>query len=337
MKFRLIIFLICYFSLLEVCLAQSTIIDLDKNSTPFTNISEIAEELRPITFQVDDMHSFGIISEVLFLENTIALSVRNISAGNIVSKALQFDIEGNFIKQIGKKYKGFISLSYDPDRKEIGISDQKTIMFYSETGVHKRSIEVLQFHQTYFDDSYWLVEMEAKKGENYKYDLVKFDPLGKNRKIVLSYNNPPMMLVGIFPTYSLVDETFYLSTNVDGSVYSLEEKRAKLAFELRSKISAYGITTLLKDWITTSTRDSRRSGRILHFYNLRENKNYTARSSYQAGIPGSTIKNDFMDNGLIRPFEGTILGYPNQKAFCFVNAFANDSKTSHTIYIAILK
>lgn len=265
------------------------------------------------------------------------LTVHEKFSNELVSKALQFDLEGNFIRQIGEKHTGFISLSYDPDRKEIGINDIMEINFFNEEGVYKRRIQTSQYQQIYYNGSYWLVEMETKEGKFSKYNLVRHDPFGNNKKIVWSYKNPPDMVAGMFPTYSFIAERLFFSTNLNSTIYSVENDRMKPLFEIKSVKPISSEIQYLSGWIFASSADPRRSGRILHFYNLRENKNYTARFYFKENSTNSTIKNDFLDNGLIRPFDGRVLGYPNQKAFCFINAFLNDSETSHTIYIAILK
>lgn len=334
MRFRLIIFLICILSLFNVCLAQSTIIDIDKNSTPFTNISEIAEEIKPITFKVSNKeYSFVSIREVIFLNNYIVLSVLENSSGDPISKVLQFDTEGNFVKQIGEKHKSYISLSYDADRKEIGVNDLNRIWFFDEKGLNSRSIESLGFNQTYFEGNYWAVELVYDQFTIDKYDLLQYSPYGESKSTVWTYHNPPKSKIGQFPSYSLVNNKMFVSNKLDNILYQLENNQVNPKFEVKSKRRLSGGIKYINDWVITSSPDQRRRASIWHFYNLKEGKNHNI--SVFSG--SSTLKNDLLDSGLLRPFPGSLLGNVPEKTICLIETAPHTSENSYTIYLAKLK
>ncbi|NVK85220.1 MAG: hypothetical protein HWE21_12920 [Cytophagia bacterium] len=323
MKFRLIILLICILSLFETGLAQSTIINLDKNSTPFTNISEIVESVTPITFKVAKKeHQFIEIYDVLMLDNSIVVSVAPKATNGFQTKVFEFNNNGDFIRQIGGIFPGFITLSYDPNKKEIGINDGYGTHLYNEMGQSRGIIETTNYGTIYFDGFYWGVV--TKEGEEDQSELTKYSPNGANKELVWTYTYN-----GQYPAYSFINNNMELSNKSDNVLYQLEDGEVKPKIQIKSKNKLSGGIKHVSDWIIISSIDSRRGARIFNLYSLKESKNYSAMHS--------KVKNDLLDGDLLRPFERGFLGHIPEKTICFISNTPNTSETSYTIYLAKLK
>lgn len=324
MKYLLFsIFLIGNFSPLEVGLAQSTIIDLDKNSIPFTNISEIAESVTPITFKVTKKeHQFIEIYEVLMLDNSIVVSIAQKPTNGFQTKVLEFTNKGDFIRQIGGNFPSFITLSYDPDKKEIGINDGYGTHLYNEMGQSSGIIETTNYGTIYYDGFYWGVV--TKEGEADQSELTKYSPNGANKELVWTY-----IYNGQYPAYSIVDNNMYLSNKSDNVLHQLDDGEVKPKIKVKSKKRLSGGIKHVSDWIIVSSIDTRRGTRIFNLHSLKESKNYSAMHS--------KVKNDLLDGGLLRPFERGFLGNIPEKTICFINNTPNTSENSYTIYLAKLK
>lgn len=277
------------------------VISIDATRGQNLNLSEIAETIEMVDLEPTQGHNLNAMGNLVLTEDYIFISMMLKVEGKDRSNILQYDRKGNFIRQLGDGFEGWISIIHDPIRKTVGANNGEKSFLYDYQGRMVEEAKTFTQNQIYFNDHYWGVQHESSAGQK-KYTLKRGGLDGSNIKELFDFYDKTQSVVGHYIRFSVVGNRLYFWDNFSKMFYEVKDQKAQPRFELRMNkdLNPRVSTKIVGEWIIIPARDQKRNINLHKLVNLSSGKAYSVSDRMSNGKQRSGFLDDISGAGFLR-------------------------------------
>ncbi|TGV03407.1 hypothetical protein [Flavivirga rizhaonensis] len=338
---------------------KSKIIEVDvKKSTSFS-LSQIVEEITMVTLSKPNNLSLYKISKILLIDNFLYVLSGSEENKGFPEYVLQFDLKGNFIKELDRK------------NKETGELMEVTGLFYSDDKIYVR---YKNKHKKYAvfnsqgdfeysknnNDSFICAFNNGLWNENVSFDFDKGIAIHtvekRNRttnkvKTILKYkeNLKPKFIKNkikgsILADYSVTDNKLFIAVDHTKTVYIMDNENKMSAFQFNLKNNSPSTFSIkpLSCGLNNYIKFGYMSGTTpyIYLYNIKDNTGNNIKISWGKNrklISG--IQDDILNTGFVNLRNTNVkeLGYFTKRKYDLPEIFNESDDSDSVVFIVKLK
>ena len=315
-----------------------------KNSKTF-NLSEIAEQIQPVGLEITSENQFNHIVDVLWTNTYLFVHAIEIADANPISKVMQFDQSGKFIRIIliieGEKLR---KIFCDSIKKQIFIQYGGDLQCYDFDGKLINTYKIDKFPDLYTDGIFWTSHIQFLKDIT-SYSLISLNIQTAKEDTLFNFvekNN--FDLIARIASFSLRNNKPVVSFGLDNKIYQVEGKKvvpivnftiSEPARKEGLDIYGYQFQGFIGNYLCIHFM--RKEQYYLYLQNQRTGKEFLTKFTFTSG----GINDDMLATGLCK------INYLNRSGyFYFVKKREElsdsklnitDEKQSHFIFFVKLK
>jgi hypothetical protein len=298
------------------------------------NLSEIAQSVEMVALEASKEQPSNYPHSIVLEDDFIFISTIFEKGGKQKSSLLQYDRKGNFVRQMGNDFDGWISVIHDPINKRVGASSDGEVVYYDYRGTKSAVLKTVAKQQIYFNNYFFSVE-SSKSNSQRKYTLTRTDLNGSNIEDIFDFYDKKQSLIGSNIRFSKVGDQLYFWDNFSHTFYKVKGNSVEpsLVLKLDEKLISRLFTEIKGDWIVIPALDQRRKMSVIKYINLKSQKTFGVYERIgEGGKPISGTLDDILGAGTLRYFDlGPVYGDVDNK-LVFIKKKADVPQLNNSAY-----
>lgn len=218
-------------------------IDIDARQNHELQLTDIAENVTSVVFEIHPDYKFGSITEFVWANPYCFLHVQTWQGPRCISdNILQYTTSGKFVRSIGLKGGNnyFRNITCDTINHKLYLSKNDTLLVYDFDGklMHKHGSFAGSSSYFLHENFIWAQYMALSDDRTtVNYTFSRFDPRNMSEQKIYLFNDKDgvidgRMAIGSSATYSTFKNDLYVSFGIDNLIHQMQKQTLIPAFKI---------------------------------------------------------------------------------------------------------